>query len=523
MGKYVGIDLGTTYSAVAYIDKDNKPQVIKNAENENTTPSVVLYDDGQMMVGSEAKSTCFSSPETYIANVKRVMGKNERYLLGSQSYAPEEVSSMILKKIKQDAENSLGEEVLGAVITCPAYFTDAQRQATRDAAKIIGLPVLGIINEPTAAALAYGIKKGSNENKKVLIYDMGGGTFDVSIMEFSKDKVETLCSLGDSELGGSDFDQLIMDWFKSKAKELNLDIDADLMAKQSLFIEAERVKKLLSGSRNEVQIALPVQGKLVKAKLTQSEFENMIDNYVYESISVLNSALDEANLEYEDLDQIILVGGSTKIPYVRRMIEEETGIVPSTDINADEAVAIGAAYAAVNFVRDHDQIIENEEIQKNEQKPVYDKKEIPTADQSYTFTDRTSHGIGIEIYDEETGEDMYSVILPKNSILPAEEAKEFQTIIDYQTEIEIIVRQGESPNIKYTTEIGKSILKLRPKPKNSPIQIVISCDLDGLVHVSVFDLTDNENLGEMRIDRAANMNEECIQEAINKLGELNIG
>lgn len=535
MGKYIGIDLGTTFSVTAYINDDGQAQVINNQEGENITPSAVLFEDGSTIVGSDAKSSSILNPERYVAFAKREMGsKRKKFSINGETYSPEEISALILKKLKHDSEAALGEDVLGAVITVPAYFTDAQRMSTQHAAQLADLPVLAIINEPTAAALAYGITKGNDEKKTILVYDLGGGTFDVSIMRFDKESIEILSSAGDSRLGGYDFDQHIINWFSEQAKTQGADINDDMIAQQTLQLEAERAKKSLSSGRNKVKITITVLGKPISAELTKQEFENMIRPLIDQSISLLNSALDEANLEYEDLNKILLVGGSTRIPLVREMIKDETSIDPSMDIHPDEVVAIGAAYHAIERAK----VIHAEQItHKDEaigrhqssiddkitlQRPNIDIASVPEVDTHYTFVDRTSHGIGVEIWDEDLGISVNSVVLPANSAMPAEGYRDYVTVDDYQTSILLTIRQGESKELKYTTVIGETELSLRPKPKDSPIRVVISCDTDSIIHVHVIDLVDNENLGEMRINRVANMTEDEVQRAKNKLGKLNI-
>jgi len=530
MGKYIGIDLGTTYSVVAYIDAEGKPQIVNNMEGESTTPSAVLFDGESTIVGSDAKSSSIINPDAFVAFAKRNMGRrNHKYSIGKADYSPEEISALILKKLCNDAEAALGDKILGAVITVPAYFTDAQRQATKDAAKMINLPVLAIINEPTAAALSYGISKGSAEKKNVLVYDLGGGTFDVSIMCFTQDNIEILSSVGNSQLGGYDFDLKIIDWFKDEAKKQGKDVASDTLAMQNLLLEAEKAKKALSSGRTKVAIALNVGGSVVKAELTKEAFEQMIDPLVYESISLLGGAMEEANLDYSDLDKVLLVGGSTRIPYVRQMIKEETGIEPSTDIHPDEAVAIGAAYHAVDCVKNGIESTNQADKRTDttmsslQIKPVLDLDAIPEMKNSYSFTDRTTHGIGIEIYDEASDEMLNSVILPKNSIVPAKGSSDFVTIDDYQEVLLLTVRQGETSELKYTTVIGETELKLRPKPKGSPLRVVVSCDTDSIIHIHVIDLVDGDDLGEMKIDRVANLTRSEMEESQAKIGKLKIG
>ena len=526
MGKYIGIDLGTTFSVAAYIDANGNPQVIDNQEGENITASAVLFEDGHIIVGSDAKKESMLDPEHFVGFAKRNMGNNHiSYEIDGIKFKPEEISAIILKKIKNDVEQALGEEVLGAVITVPAYFTDAQRMATKDAAKMAKIPVLSIINEPTAAALAYGITKGDEEKKKILVYDLGGGTFDVSIMQFDNNVIEILSSMGNAELGGFDFDTKISEWFIQEAKTENVDVSAEADAMQELLMKAEDAKKSLSSGRNKVRITVAVQGKKIARELTREQFENMIEPILFQTTSLMNAALEEANLEYEELDKILLVGGSTRIPLVKSMIREETGIEPSQDIHPDEAVAIGAAYHAVECVKNKsEKQAQSAEGKSKEREPeiTVDKEAVPELEEKYTFIDRTAHGIGVVIQSE-MGEDINSVVLPKNTAVPAEAQQDYCTVADYQEQILLQVTQGESAELKYTTIVGEAELKLRPKPKGAPIRVVISCDGDSLIHVHVIDLQDNENLGEMRITRSANMSDQEVEAAQQHLGKLNIG
>lgn len=527
MGKYIGIDLGTTFSVAAYINSSGNPEVIDNQEGENTTPSTVLFEDENVIVGSDAKKESIVNPEHFVGFVKRNMGNNQvSYKVDQKKYKPEEISAIILKKIKQDVEQALGDKVLGAVITVPAYFTDAQRRATTDAARLAEIPVLSIINEPTAAALAYGISKGSDEKKKILVYDLGGGTFDVSIMQFGGNVIEILSSMGNPELGGYDFDKKIVEWFIQEARLDHVDIEHEADAKQELLMKAEEAKKSLSQGRNKARITISAQGKKLTKELSREQFENMIEPVMYQTISLMDAAMEEANLEYSDLDKILLVGGSTRIPLVKSMIQEETEIEPSQDIHPDEAVAVGAAYHAVecakNAAENSGETEKNGSCRSAETEAIIEPESIPELEEQYVFIDRTSHGIGVIVLDE-NGEEFNSVVLPKNTVVPAESKADYYTMADYQESIRLRVTQGESTELKYTTIIGEAELKVRPKPKGVPIRVVISCDGDAMIHVHVIDMQDNENLGEMKIDRVANMSNQEVEEAKDKIGKLNIG
>lgn len=540
MGIYIGIDLGTTMSAAAYIDSGGKPRIIPNKEGERLTPSVVLFEGTKVLVGARAKSRT-QGKEHAVSFAKREMGNRQmQYAMEAETYSPEEISAFVLKKIKQDAEEKTGEEVLGAVVTVPAYFTDAQRVATEQAAAMAGLSILAMINEPTAAALAYGIVKGGAKPRSILVYDLGGGTFDVSIMRIADQNIEILSTMGAPRLGGYDFDKKIADWFMGEAKKQGADPGADAQTEQRLLLEAERVKKELSaGDFSEME--LTVDGQRIRASLTREEFENMIEPLIYDTTVLMEGAVEEANLNYTDLDKILLIGGSTRIPLVRQMIEEETGITPVMEVNPDEAVAVGAAYHAVNVVKQATpaKTLPGEAPKQNaSQAPpvmkkaprnsygepvVIDQKAVPKEAVPCTFQDRTSHGIGIVAKHPSTGREQNVVLVKKNTPVPAKARMDFVTNSENQRELELLITQGEDKELQYTTVIGKSHLKLKPRPKGSPIRIIIGCDTNFVTRIQVMDLTDKTNLGEMTIDRTANLTETEVQETKKKIGRLDIG
>lgn len=520
MGKYIGIDLGTTFSVAAYIDPDGKPQVIQNSEGNHTTPSAVLFEDGVTTVGEEARRCSVSGQDRYVAFAKRSMGsRSTKYKVGNSEYSPEEISAIVLKKIRQDVETALNDEILGAVVTVPAYFTEPQRKATMDAAQLAGIPVFAIINEPTAAALAYSYGNAKGTQQTFLIYDLGGGTFDVSICKIEGNTIEVLCSNGDHELGGYDFDCEIVKWFSKKAKAQGVDVEQDLEAKQELLIRAEEIKKALS-QRPKANISVTVQGKRIQAELTRDEFNRLIEPHIYETVSILNETMEEVGIEYKNLDKILLVGGSTRIPLVRSMIQAETKMEVSGELHPDEVVAIGAAYHVINCIP----TTQPEQSKGNATNAVpVSAADIPKTRGQYTFVDRTTHGIGVVTWNEELGIDENSIVLPKNTPMPAEAEKEFETIADYTPSILVTITEGEDTDMNYTTVIGEAELKLKPKPAHSPIRVIIACDTDSIIHVRVFDVEDQMDLGEMRIERSNNMSEDEIRIASNKIGKLNIG
>lgn len=529
MGKYVGIDLGTTFSAIAYIDEKGNPVIIPNKQGENITPSTVLFNGKKPVIGSVAKRKSIIDPKNYEAFVKRHMGEKTYSFTtkDGESFHAEEISALILSKLKSDAEDFLGDSVDGTVITVPAYFGDPQRQATRDAAQMAGLKVLDIINEPTAAAIAFGISRNVEKSQKVMIYDFGGGTFDVSILDINDNSIRVIATNGDHKLGGYDVDMAIVDYVKGMAKEEGIDIDSDLKAVQNLMIQAETAKKELS-SDEVTEISLYVKGEDFSVEIERETFEDLIETILDTTLSVMQRTLDEADLEYEDIDKILLVGGSTRIPAIQTMLEEETGIKPSSEVHPDEAVAIGAAYHAVDVVKQMAEGTFNtgKTTEENKKEAAAVRAEdVPDLDKNYTFKDITSHGIGIVVYDEDEDKLVNSVIMQKNTEIPAEVIQDgYGTTQPYQEGIQLQVTQGEYKNLDYTTIIGSADLKVRPRDHIVPIRVIVSCDRDAIIHVRAVDMDENIDLGEVTISREKhNMTEEEVKEATTRIHKLNIG
>lgn len=518
MGKYIGIDLGTTFSCMAYIDENGNPVVITNSEEERFTPSTVLFDEDVTVVGKEAKAQSVLDPNNFESFVKRHMGERDYYFITSngEKYTPEEVSAVILSKLKSDAESYLGTTVDGAVITVPAYFNEAQRKATIDAGKIAGIEVLSIINEPTAAALAFGISKANAQEQKVMVYDLGGGTFDVTVIEFDTDNITVLGTSGNRKLGGFDFDNKIVEYVINKAKEQGIDLEGNKKILQDLQLQAEKAKKVLSSKENATILLRLDNGKF-KCEISREEFEDLIDGLLFTTVSNLENACDEAGITYEDIDKILLVGGSTRIPAVKEAIEEETGIIPSSEVNPDEAVAIGAAYHVLDVLRN--KLDKNTDNQCNDIE--IDENDIPEIDHTYEFTDVTSHGIGI-VTTIENEEEINSVILPKNSQVPCEFKNRYTTVVPYQESLKIEVTQGEEEDLRYVTIIGTAEIKIQPREKIVGIEVSISCDENSIIHVRVRDLDLNKDLGEITIDRVSNLTDEEILMNKTKIGKLDI-
>lgn len=509
----VGIDLGTTFSAIAHLNTDGRAEIITNREGERTTPSVVMFEDGSIIVGEQAKDNSIVDPYSVCQFVKRQMGKKAFSfdISVDQKYSAEEISALILKRLKEDAESATGESVDGAVITVPAYFDDAQRKATQDAGEIAGLNVLGIINEPTAAAIAY-CHGQANSDGIVMVYDIGGGTFDITIMRLSDNlsKVDILATTGNRNLGGFDFDNVIIskviDEFK---KEYNLDLEDDDVACQDLRIKAENLKKALS-SRPKASLSIVSQGKPLKVEITREEFESLISSRVASTKASMVTAMDDArkklgkDFDWKDISKILLVGGSTRIPAIQSMIKEYTGITPSCELNPDEAVAIGAAYYADSL-------------------NVVTTGEKPKTEKEIKVTDVCSHSIGIITRNKKLNRYEASFIINRNTPIPAcETNNDFSTLEDNQTELKVQVIEGEDLDPEYDTIIGTTVLKLTPRPADSPLGFTMQYDINGIIHVRVKDLVDGRDLGEMHIDRDANLTSEQVDDKKKYIGGLEV-
>lgn len=508
VGHMVGVDLGTTFSAVAKVNQLGKPEIIPNREGEAITPSVVLFQGDTTLVGTMAKRSAAVVPLDTVQFVKRAMGDPAWRFETSEgvSFRPEEISAIILRRLKEDAELALDGPVTDAVITVPAYFDDGARRATKDAGAIAGLTVHRVLNEPTAAALAYGLDEDAAGT--ILVYDLGGGTFDVTIMRVGDGEFETLATHGDRNLGGFDWDNELMQFLNKRFQEAggpdlldNEQTEADLREK------AENAKRALT-TIAKTRVVLGAGGVTKTIEITRAEFEDITSSLLSRTRDIAQIVVEDAGLRWADIDRLLLAGGSTRMPMVRALMEQISGRTAERTINPDEVVALGAAVQA--------HIVEME-LGNNKNLP-----DLRPGGKPITVKDVTSHGLGTFALIEGTDRLENVVIIPANAPIPAKKSNLFSTVVNDQTEIRVEVTQGDESDPDYVKVVGQEVLRIPPYPAGAVIDVKFAYDIDQTVFIEVIDMTTSSSLGTFEVHDVANMNDAEKDQAIDKVSALEV-
>lgn len=511
MSYAIGIDLGTTYSAVSIMTKTGITEILDNQDGDKLTPSVVFFQSfegkDEPLVGIQAKNLAATQPENVVQFVKRQIGDpNWRFdSLSDISYTAEEISAIILKRLKEGAENAIGEKITDAVITVPAYFDDARRTATKQAGEMAGFNVLRVLNEPTAAALAYGLN--STKNETVLVYDLGGGTFDVTLMRISDGNFDVLGTDGDRNLGGFDFDNALALLIAEKMEEQGAKgVINDPTFAGKLREQSEATKRALT-TVEQSNVFLDYKGKPYKIRITREEFENETKSLVARTQEILEDVLDDAGVSWSEIDHILLVGGSTRMPVIQRTLEENLGRNIQYSINPDEAVASGAAIqAALEMTKNGSEISE----------------EISSLSSKISISDVTSQALGVISLSDEIGKEINSIIIPKNAKVPSKFTEVFTTSVDNQKSVVVKVTQGDDADPTFVTIIGESLIELPGDwVKHTPLKITFHYDIDQTVFVEVHDEHDGL-IGQFEVNRSANMSQRDMLISSKKISELSI-
>lgn len=515
----IGIDLGTTYSAVAVFTDGGVPKILQNREGEDITPSVVMFPPSQSgdepIVGTMAKHSAAGSPGAVVQYVKRNIG-DSAWRFDSPNgggYSAEEISAMILRRLKEDAELALGFPVKDVVITVPAYFDDVRRTATKQAGAIAGLNVLRVLNEPTAAALAYGLDT-SDVNETVIVYDLGGGTFDATLLKINGGSIDVLGTDGDRNLGGLDFDNRIMEFVGERIfNESSVDVLDDLTTLAQVREKAEIAKRSLTTVASAA-IHLNSAGGQHKVQISRDEFERITSDLMRRTEEIVESLLRDAGLSWNQIDKVILVGGSTRMPMVPSLLERLSGKKVSKSVDPDKAVALGAAIqAAIEAANGHG----SESFGGSSDLVPFSLKDLPT------ISDVCSQSLGVIVNDPDTGKQFNNVVLARNSKIPSKASDVVHTSAEMQTSVKVEVTEGEGEQIDYVTVIGERTLSIPPYPKGAPLRISYAYDIDQTIQVEVEDLTANVSLGVFEIDRSGNLSPHQISQSQKRIGEISVG